>query len=1495
MTAAPTPAIEQRLTALVPRVRAARVARGAAATVAAALGATALVLLLDAAVALPAWARGLFVSAWLTAVGVLVWRWVLVACWADIAPADVARELQKRMPELGERLRVAVEPGAEAAPGLRAALVEDTERRTRGADLAAALPLRPVWLLAGGALAAVCAAGTAAALVPGSAERLRRVALPWAKPGAPAVRVVVTSGEPVVRRGGPVTLAAYCERTSRGTLPGEAALVCRARPGAPESLTPMTADGAGFHTTLPTVAAHFEYCVEAGGTRSDWFGVFAVDAADIADGTRLEVAAPAYTNRPRQALARFADFDALQFSQVSYTFRFTRPVAGAALEQRADDGRVTPLALEVSTDGTGASGSCVLATAGTLRLTLTNESDDKRLRTQHDARAAISIDAPPVLLAVRGLVSRPRLVRPGERVPVSFAARDDFAVARAELHVSTDPTKAKFERVPISLVHTQTGAGGELAFDPVGRVPPGAPLWVRLAVSDARDAGPDAGPQAALFPLAWSELRTDPNAPPLAEQTLLAERAAFRDALAPVRAFAHSAHKSAAALRTDTSGLTALATEHVARLNNLRDPLRACAVALADLAREFAPLPELRSLAADALAVAERDFGPAEGYLRAAETNDPPARAAALNSARDRFAQAARKLDELHATNDRAVRTGVDRLRLIATADALAPGTAEAARAALALFSAALADSPALRGAVACAKGAEVKALADRAARLRDRFRALDLEATAHAATARAALVGDLAREQEDVSRRAAELFARVETAARLVGSAPPRAEEFRRATALAAAGKTVEALAELEKLAGALERLATAFGGSETARADTKVAAKQLGLWQDDVRGRLGAADKPAARDALRAEQGALAGAIRALLLPPVPAVLAARDSALGHAASATEALVRGANADTPMKLASDALARLAEVTPAVAVRVADAARALDRVRLDFDAATNGVETLLRHFERRAPDAVAAQAFARQAAPLAEKVRAAADALTALDAPGHAERKARALAAFRAALADLRGGYQLDVQASTVWARREFERLKLALDGHVPPDARAAEVARALAALSARADALGPAPTRAQLEPEARGAADALAVLVALTAAEAPVFLNDARTALERAEPALRDGTPEARARLRAATDAAAALAARLTGMEPDYDRVCRLAWARRTAAERPKEQLASDEAFRQLAREAEELALTRVGVGGQLHKRRALDLYTKLRTKYDPDRYGTDLKALVTALDELAGKMADDAELTAGFVPPAPPPVPAEEYLPSASRATDLRALAVRLRALHARVSTLAADLAALLRPPARATVTALAERQRAIALPLFAARDPAALLSGAAELDLRSGRLRAAAARATAAAVLLCATGSPLARDQDALAADLLACFATPGARVYEHAARCAELADEAVALAADCDRVRRSLATDDALASSLADTAKALRESVGPAREADAPRRATALRALERAARLDSGPVETGTAQGAELRAAERALRAACNGTDVPAAALEAQRALRAAAR
>src|SRR5215207_9321670 len=150
MSPEPLPTIEQWLSALVPRVRALRVAQGTNRLVAAALGLASAVLLLDAGFVLPAWVRGLFLSVWLTAVGVMTWRWVLVPWRGDVPLAEVAHEVGKRLPELGEQLRRAVASPLEARDA-------ETAREIAAVDSAHAIPAKPVALLAAGALLAVLA------------------------------------------------------------------------------------------------------------------------------------------------------------------------------------------------------------------------------------------------------------------------------------------------------------------------------------------------------------------------------------------------------------------------------------------------------------------------------------------------------------------------------------------------------------------------------------------------------------------------------------------------------------------------------------------------------------------------------------------------------------------------------------------------------------------------------------------------------------------------------------------------------------------------------------------------------------------------------------------------------------------------------------------------------------------------------------------------------------------------------------------------------------------------------------------------------------------------------------------------------------------------------------------------------------------------------------------------------------------------------------------
>jgi hypothetical protein len=1519
------PALEQRLAALAPRVRRLRVARGAAKLALAAVGAAGAVLLLDAALALPAGARGLLLSVWLTGFGLLAWRWLLVPARADLAPADVADELQKYLPELGGRLAAAVSPPPPDQPeAVRSALRDDAARRARAADLDRALPVKPV--VAACAAVVLLAFGTAVAVVAAAGERVRRVAAPWHRPAVAPFRVV-TSGEQVVRRGGPVTLTAHTEGAAHAHT--DAVLIWRDAPGAPESRAAMTPDGAGaFHLTRPAPAG-FEYRVEIGPALSDWATVSALDPVELTPESRTEIEGPAYIDGRARTSPGFDDISADEFSVARFHLRFTRPAAAVQLEWRAHDAPKSELVpVEVGADGTSARAALVLRASGVLKLVLVREEGGKKLRTEATANVRVAFDQPPRFQSVAGLTSRPRTARAGAVISIDLVASDDHVIPAVDLVYTlnggplvTLPIPRQANRV-IPFI-------GKLDFPLAGKE--GDTYRFRVVVSDNRAVGGDnpAGPQTATFPLSgWSEIKLVATAPPLDLQELAAKRDAFLDALATAAREAEAVATELAAVRAASAG-TALSGDQRARLNAAAEKLSAATAATRAGCREAAIGLTFRDLAGEARAVTDHQFAPAERLAREAEGMSAAARADALALARVHLTEAQAALTELLERGGKFARAELDRTALRGIARdqrALADAPATVDRLArqnelLARLAAAVADSEPLRLGAAAAQGEELRRAAAALVELGARLRELDAAAKQTAADAREALAAGVARAQEALAARAADVLAGLGTAARLAGVEVPAAADFRRVADLATAGKTVEALAELEKHAQALERVAGAFETWAAERADPRHAARQLALWQDDLAARLRAATKDQpfdklpddARAAFRLEQAALRAALDELAFPPESVTF--RGNVVVHMKLAADALAgTGAGAQRAMELASAALVRLSERTPTAAERVTKSAREFEKLRGELDATANAVEPLLRAAGAGPPDALA-----KRLAPHADRQFKLVAQVAGLDLPGHGARLARAVAALRAAVADLRDGSALDALASQAWARREFDRLKLALEGTSPADAKADELARKVAALATALDALGPALTAKHLEPAAPVLAQAVRDLGQLLAPEAPALVNDARAALASAESGTRDAKPdEALRRIRAAADALARLAARLTGAEPDRDRVTRLAALRGRAAERPKELLVSDEAQRQLQREADELTYSRAGFAGQVLKRRALDLYSKLRAKPDPDRLGSDLKALATALDELAAKMADIEELavcTGG--PAAGAPSVADAFLPSAPRARDLRALATAQRAVQGQVARAGADLGARLRPPAVNPYAPLVAKQRALATDALAlarrfptdaavkAADAALLAADRAAVG-QGGAARDAAARAAELFRRIAADGganplgkgaTDLAARQAALATDFGTIGDDPGAAVAQQAARATELAREADELASLFARKSLIEATKLARAADVGLTDAAAKATAGATGAAEAARAAAEadLRAAAKAVEAVAPPAAAPNADlagGLTVQRAEVAMRAAARALATDDAAARA--AMRAAA-
>ncbi|QJX00956.1 hypothetical protein FTUN_8594 [Frigoriglobus tundricola] len=633
-------------------------------------------------------------------------------------------------------------------------------------------------------------------------------------------------------------------------------------------------------------------------------------------------------------------------------------------------------------------------------------------------------------------------------------------------------------------------------------------------------------------------------------------------------------------------------------------------------------------------------------------------------------------------------------------------------------------------------------------------------------------------------------------------------------------------------------------------------------------------------------------------------------RYNAARHAEQASKSLARdGFRADESMSLVSDVLTQLSDRTPPVAERLTRSLRELEKLRLEWEATGNAIESALKSPDRP-PDA-------RKLAQQIDKQRPLIAAALGLDLPGLGARQLRLGLALKTAVTDLQEGAPLDIQASQGWARREIERLKLVLEGYPPPDAKVEELFRKTLAAADALDAFGPMITKVQTEPALPTLQDVQRQLVLVAAPEAAALVNDARNAVQSAEAAFRDAHPDAiRLRVCAAADALGRLGDRLEGSESDLDRVRRLAAARRQptklAADKLKELLSAEETYRQLGREADELAATRVGAAGQVLKRRALDLYARLRSKADLDRAGSDLKSLAIALEDLAGKMAGVAELSSGVGRVVPAAAPAsEQYLPSKVLADAVRELAEPHRAIHARVAKLEADLAARLLPAEANPFAALGAKQRALAADAFAlakrlslasATNAAAAAHRAAD-QLLVARVPGAKEAAEHAANFLrqmATVGAdkawgPLAAElvtrQDALITEMSQLLGASNAAAAQYVARGADLACISSELAARLARTAQVFDPADpchdaltAAAETLVAAGKHLSESskratAGSGREAD-QRRGAAATLLRAAAQKVAPLVPAGASAppGLALRTAERLMRAAIDSLD-----------------
>ncbi len=1215
----------------------------------------------------------------------------------------------------------------------------------RTTQQALAPPRRAALRSASFALIGVLAFGVALAVVPGTGDRLRRVAMPWHRLTPPATyRVVVSSGQPVVKRGDPVTLSAYLTGYDP-TLPEpeSAELVIRPVNGAEQRLA-MSGDAtAAYHATLPATTSDFEYRVEVGTASSEWFRVLVADPVELTPDSFTLVTPPVYSrSASRQVALASEQLDGLQHSTATAQMHFNRPAHAALLEwfpqgKEDEPGTLLPLALDDARQR--ATTDFTLLSAGTLKLTLWNEEGPRRVRTVKSIRVRVQNDAPPRLTQVVGLWPRSWLVRPDAKIIIWLMAQDDLGISGAEVEYAVGP---EFRPVRVPFPNVQANAreiSSTLPFDFAGLAAEGQTIRLRLRVADSRRIdSARLTPHVTVYPPAgWTEFTLSTAASSLVQQEIFGQRDELRDAFLTTIKELATAREEIREVCSGARDASPLPIDHRIRITRSREALERALARLISVQGEVERTPELRQLAAalqNDVLVPLRNLEAAIGH---AAVDNPEERAQQLTEADDEFKRLHSVVESLLGRNfrlaqyrfDRRLLEGLtrDQLTLAERSEADEPRDAllKSEEELLNRFRAAVAQSDSLSRGHEFASGREARTLAAELRELTVALRDLDTATQALADETRRGLLALAGELQAECSASAAVLLERIDLAARLVGLAPPRPEEFRRIADLIARDKIVEALIELEKLAANLDRLAAEFEKWDADRADPKQAALQFARWQEDLHTRFDLATREvpfaklpdAVKQRFRLEQRAIRDATIRLRLPRDPQSVSIRASALLALGRVIEEMDgEGTSLGDAFVTAVHALEKLAADTPALAVRRAASQKELDAIRLEHDSLLVAVEQQTRPVTARPIDALAMQELSKRLASHTEKQQKLAERLAALDLPGLEQRQNRCVAALRSSAADMNAGLPFDIPVSLKTARRELDRLKQALDNPPTPDEQAIVLAGQQARLAKELTAFGAVPTEKQMESLAFQQREIKKRLEALLAPEAAVLLHEADEAVKQAEAGFRDGSPpeELLQRVAKAADALQRLAERMRGRESQFNGVKRLIENRTRAIEdaknlagKPRAPVVSNTARRQLQREVDDLNHLRVGLSGQPIKQRVLRLYADLISQSEPDRLAGAHQALADALSELAETMKDVQELTA--VDPGAKvgaaPSPEDAFLPSLSRAAALRALSGEQRAVRDRLNRVGAEVVRLTQPAAIDTLGELARRQSLI----------------------------------------------------------------------------------------------------------------------------------------------------------------------------------------------
>ena len=452
--------IAKALQRLIRRVRIVVVARGLAATVATAIGSVLLVMAVDAGFTL-------FSQAFLWALTLLVLgATAVVAVWFLVIPlahtitlAGIARSIEKRHPELQERLSSAVElltsddiPEIRGSEVLIAALAEEASRDAIHVQPRMEIPLRkarPFMLAAVGVLLILGALWT---VFPAVMARL------FTRAVAPFMNLPNISADMLTIEPGDIVLPEGKRMEVQVTVANDAVKRCSLRrrmpdgTEQPEYMTALPPDEHGnprFTMTLAPASESFRYRVYAGDALSRYYDVTVVPPPMV---NRIDAhyTYPAYTKRPAETKTDIpGDIKALAGTDVTVTAHMNKRVTKAALRINGREIEAQPVAIASGDNGASVCRFSVHLKPGLRgRWALAMEDEYEFTNTSPEHRIEALPDAPPTVEVLEPLDNRLKL-KPSDRLPVEYAMTDDFGLAEAEFLVATDARKRTRVSIPL--------------------------------------------------------------------------------------------------------------------------------------------------------------------------------------------------------------------------------------------------------------------------------------------------------------------------------------------------------------------------------------------------------------------------------------------------------------------------------------------------------------------------------------------------------------------------------------------------------------------------------------------------------------------------------------------------------------------------------------------------------------------------------------------------------------------------------------------------------------------------------------------------------------------------------------------------------------------------------------------------------------------------------------------------------------------------------------